>query len=543
MAALRERVVELEQRLQRLTRAEEQADAARAQVQALLDNIPHMAWMKSLDGVFLAVNEAYAEACGYDKQALIGKTDRDIWPIELAELYIRDDRKVIDSRRKFFVEEPIAQTNGTRWFETFKAPVFDGRGQVIGTVGLARDITDRKLAEEQARSLQTRIQQAQKLESLGVLAGGIAHDFNNLLVGVLGNAELALRHLAENDGDEALHQLLSDIRYAASSAAELTNQMLAYSGRGRFVIKSVCLNELLGEMAQLLQASISKKAVLEYELARPLRSVRADVAQLKQVIMNLITNASDAVDARGGRIVVRTGQRTIPKQRPLPLYDGTDLSPGAYVFLSVSDDGAGMSEETLGRLFEPFYSTKFTGRGLGLSAVQGIVRGHQGGIIVDSQVGVGTSITVFLPSSDQVPERVPSSQAAPPDYAGRGLVLLVDDDERVRKVTELLLREVGFDVVTAETGDQALRLFASEPSRFRLVLLDLTMPDLSGDQVFERVRGLRPDIPVLVSSGYDEQDTMARFGGGAVEFLPKPYRFEVLQRKLRKLCGSSEQEP
>src|SRR5690606_28767714 len=180
---------------------------------------------------------------------------------------------------------------------------------------------------------------------------------------------------------------------------------------------------------------------------------------------------------------------------------------------------------------------------LGLSAVQGIVRGHQGGIIVDSQVGVGTSITVFLPSSDQVPERVPSSQAAPPDYAGRGLVLLVDDDERVRKVTELLLREVGFDVVTAETGDQALRLFASEPSRFRLVLLDLTMPDLSGDQVFERVRGLRPDIPVLVSSGYDEQDTMARFGGGAVEFLPKPYRFEVLQRKLRKLCGSSEQEP
>ena len=534
---LRARVAELEQRLAQLAEAEEQILGARAQAQALLDNIPHMAWMKNTRGVFLAVNEAFAHACGRSKGDVLGKTDWDIWPVDHAEKYAQDDLRVIQSGQKFFVEEPIAEAGDTKWFETFKTPIRDGKGRVVGTVGLARDITARKRAEAEHQLLARQMQETQKLESLGVLAGGIAHDFNNLLVAVLANAELALQMLARAEPQQAVSGRVADVRNAALHAAELTNQMLAYSGRGHFDVRPVSLSELVLDMGHLLAASLSKKARVEYDLPL-LPTVQADVAQMRQVIMNLITNASDALEDRAGTIRVRTGMELVGSSLA-DLYGPVPLVPGSYAFLEVADDGCGMDAETRARLFEPFFTTKFTGRGLGLSAVQGIVRGHGGGIVLRSALGTGTTIRVLLRHGGQTPVRAPSPEVDPASlWAGHGLVLLVDDDSRVRIVTTFLLRDLGFEVIEAASGRDAIAEFARRASEVRFVMLDVTMPDLSGDQVLLELRKIRPNVPVLLCSGYSEEELRSRFDSNDMEtFLQKPYLLNALKARLRLLLG------
>ncbi|HEX2672084.1 MAG TPA: PAS domain-containing protein [Polyangiaceae bacterium] len=532
---LRARAVELEQRLAQLAEAEEQIFGARAQAQALLDTIPHMAWMKDTRGVFLAVNEAFARACGRSKGDVLGKTDRDIWPLEHAEKYRQDDLRVIASGQQFFVEERIAEGGDYKWFETFKTPIRDGKGIAVGTVGLARDITDRKRAEAEREVLERHLQETQKLESLGVLAGGIAHDFNNLLVAVLANADLALDMLARAEPAQAVVERVADVRAAALHASELTNQMLAYSGRGHFEVRPISLTDLVLDMGQLLAASLSKKAQVTYELSE-LPAVQADVAQMRQVIMNLITNASDALEDRAGSIRLRTGVERVGSSVP-DLYGHASLAPGNYAFLEVSDDGCGMDAETRARIFEPFFTTKFTGRGLGLSAVQGIVRGHGGGIVLRSAPHAGTTIKVLLRCADQPPVGVQSPPVdAASEWSGHGLVLLVDDDSRVRLVTTLLLRNLGFEVLEAVSGRDAIAQFTRRASEVRFVMLDVTMPDLSGDHVLRELRKLRSNVPVLLCSGYSEEEMRNRFDSKDIEnFVQKPYLLNTLKAHIRHL--------
>jgi PAS domain S-box-containing protein len=511
----------------------------RARAQALLDNIPHMAWMKNEDGMFLAVNEAFARATGRSKAGILGKTDRDIWPLELAERYVADDRRVMASGERFYFEEPIAEGGDIKWFETFKTPIRDARGVVTGTVGLARDITERKRAEERQKDLERRMQETQKLESLGVLAGGIAHDFNNLLACMLSNAELLDAALMRAPELEELRQRVLDLRSAALQAAGLTNQMLAYSGRGHFETRSLSVTELVGEMGRLLAASISKKARIDYDLAPELPAIQADAAQMRQVIMNLVTNASEALEDRAGTIRIRTGTEHVDTALE-GLHGPASLAPGAYVFLEVSDDGCGMNEEARARLCEPFFTTKFAGRGLGLSAVQGIVRGHGGGIVLRSELRQGTTVKVLLPSADRLPSaavrRPPEATA---EWSGSGLVLLVDDDPRVLSVTALLLRNLGFEVIAASSGREALREFERRANEVRLVVLDVTMPDLAGDQVLVALRKMRPEIPVLLCSGYSEEEVLHRFDQAArTRFLQKPYPFETLKARLMELLSN-----
>lgn len=536
------RISELESQLESLRRAEEQVLNSRAQTQALLDNIPHMAWMKNTEGVLLAVNEPYARACGLPLDAVLGKTDWDLWPPELAKRYVADDQRVMSSGQKVLVEEPIAWIDGTRWFETFKTPVIDSKQRVVGTVGLAIDITSRRRAEDERRILERQTLQAQKLESLGLLAGGIAHDFNNLLTGILTNAELALHHLATSSNLEEVASRVADLKLAALHASELTQQMLAYSGRGRFTVETLSLNAMVAEMSHLLRSSISKRAELRLDLDEQLPDVRADVAQLRQVIMNLLTNASDALGDEPGRIEIRTSACELDPS----MWGSNDehaLPRGTYVKLVVRDEGCGMDEITRARLFEPFYTTKTTGRGLGLSAVQGIVRGHGGGILVESATGEGTTITVLLPAIEATAVRAstPSPHAPEPSLGG-GRVLVVDDDDRVRLVTGRLLRELGFETVEAESGRRGVEIFAEAPDRFRFALLDMTMPDMSGDQVFAALRAIRSDLPVLLCSGYDEHDVSRRFVAGAEPlFLQKPYTFDALASRIAEtLAGPRE---
>jgi len=532
-------VAALEHELERLAKTREQVLDARAQAQALLDNIPHMAWMKNTAGVFLAVNEAFARASGFSKSEILGRTDRDIWPLDLAERYMGDDLSVVESGEKFIAEEPIAEASGTKWFETFKTPICDSKGQVVGTVGLARDVTSRKQADEERQTLERRMQQTQKLESLGVLAGGIAHDFNNLLVGVLSNAELALASLGDAATVAPVRRLVLDIKDAALHASELTNQMLAYSGRGHFEVRTISLNEMVRDMEHLLGASVSKKARVDYQLARELPPVRADVAQMHQLVMNLITNASEALEERAGVIRVRTGVEQVRGALP-DLYGPTPLAPGQYVFLEVTDDGCGMDGETRARLFEPFFTTKFTGRGLGLSAVQGIMRGHAGGITLRTAVHAGTTIKVLFPRSEQALSEPSSSPHEPArEWPTGSLVMLVDDNARVREVTKILLNSIGFEVLAVGSGREAIKKFDEHSSEVRVVLLDAMMPDLSGEQVLRELRKRRADLPVIICSGYSEQEIGRHFSSSEMAtFLQKPYPLELLKARLREALSA-----
>ena len=389
-------------------------------------------------------------------------------------------------------------------------------------------ITLRKRADEDRIKLEKQLLHAQKLESLGVLAGGIAHDFNNILLAILGNADLALMKLAP---ESPVVENLQAIEQSAARAADLAKQMLAYSGKGRFVVEAIDLNRLLEEMLHLLQVSISKKAELRFHPARDLPTLEADATQLRQVVMNLVINASEAIGDNSGTIVISTGSVECDSNYLKDIWLDENLAEGTYVFLEVSDSGCGMDSQTASRIFDPFFTTKFTGRGLGMAAVLGIVRGHKGAIKLYSEPGKGTSFKLLFPASARAAAR---ASDAPPSatWQGSGKVLLVDDEETVRATGGKMLRELGFEVVTACDGREAVEAFRNCRD-VKFVLLDLTMPHLDGEQCFRELRRLDPVVRVIMSSGYNEQDVTQRFvGKGLAGFIQKPYNLSELRRVI-----------
>ncbi len=395
----------------------------------------------------------------------------------------------------------------------------------------------RAQTEEERQKLEAQIQHGQKLESLGVLAGGIAHDFNNLLVGILGNASLALMELPP---ESPARSIISKIETTAERAAELANQMLAYSGKGKFVVEHLNLNKLVEEMAHLLEISILKKIVLKFSFADNLPYIEGDVTQLRQVIMNLITNASDAIGDKSGVIILSTGVMEVDRAYLAGTYVNEELPEGYYVYVEVSDTGCGMDKETKAKIFDPFFSTKFTGRGLGLAAVLGIMRGHGGAIKVYSEPGRGTTFKVLFPRKElpQKPgEGKPAEKPkAAEKWGGTGTVLVVDDEETVRSVSKMILEDVGFNVLTAKDGEEGLDIFREHSGEIVAVLLDLTMPHLGGEDAFREMRRIKSDVHVLLSSGYNEQEATDRFAGkGLAGFIQKPYRAQKLIEKLRRI--------
>lgn len=397
----------------------------------------------------------------------------------------------------------------------------DAHGAVVASRWSLRDVTALK-AERAARvdaEMQARLQQAQKLESLGVLAGGIAHDFNNLLVGVLGNIELAEMslpplHPAREHLDRALR--------ASERAADLCRQMLAYSGKGRFQVHPIDVSALVREMAELLSVSVPKHVTLRCDLVDGLPPVLADASQLRQVVMNLITNGAEAIVAQSGIVAVRTTSLYADAGYLRSLGSVDELAEGRYVCIEVSDTGQGMDAATQRRIFEPFFTTKFTGRGLGLAAVIGIVRGHKGALKVYSEPGRGTTMKVLLPV-DLSAAPAPSPAPAANERSVAGVVLVVDDEEAVRVVAQNALRLAGLEVIVAEDGVDALEQFRRRPD-VALVLLDLTLPRLDGEAVFRELRALRPEVRVILMSGYNEQEVVNRFAGkGLAGFLQKPW--------------------
>jgi signal transduction histidine kinase/CheY-like chemotaxis protein len=398
------------------------------------------------------------------------------------------------------------------------------------------DITERKRADEERRKLERQLQQAHKLESLGVLAGGIAHDFNNLLTGILGGADLALGMMGP--GSPGRH-LVEIIQKSASRANDLTNQMLAYSGRGRFRIEPLDLSALVLEMEQLLDSSVSKKVILESDLPSNLPAVMADATQLRQVVMNLIINATEAIGDAKGTVSVSTKLVSLQDRTTAIDYPPDGLKPGRYVCLEVSDTGCGMDAETKAKMFDPFSTTKFQGRGLGLAAVLGIVRRHKGAVKVSSEPGRGTEIRVLLPAVDGP---AVSDRDAPADrdaWRGSGTVLVVDDEDIVREVAREMMGELGFDVVTASNGREGVELFAGRADEIAVVFLDLTMPEMGGAEALDEIRRIRPDAKVVLFSGYAEEDLKRQFvGKGAAGFIHKPFKIRDLIGVLRDILES-----
>jgi PAS domain S-box-containing protein len=406
----------------------------------------------------------------------------------------------------------------------------------------AQRLSDDLLVREQAarhaaEASEAQSRHVQKLESIGVLAGGIAHDFNNLLHVVLGNADIALSLLPQNI---PAREPLEEVIRATLRAADLTRQLLAYSGKGAFIIRHLDLSSEVREMATLLRTAISKQAVLAWELASDLPAVSADPTQVRQIVMNLITNASDALGEEGGIITLRTGvvhSRELKDDRfgEPRQGEGGEASFGSYVYLEIADTGVGMIQDTLNRIFDPFFSTKFTGRGLGLAAVMGIVRAHNGLIRIRTEPGHGTSFRVLFPP---VPGRArmeeePSSMRS--GWRGSGTILVVDDEEGVREVAERMLQEIGYCTVAAQDGRQALEILEHSEDEITGMLLDLSMPRMGGQETLLHLRATHPDLPVVMMSGYTEQVVAEQLGESSQStgFLQKPFVAEDLVTAFR----------
>lgn len=402
---------------------------------------------------------------------------------------------------------------------------------------LGVDLTDRSLAERERHDLEMKLLDMQKLESLGVLAGGIAHDFNNFLTAILGNAQLARLQLHSSS---PLQAHLLEIERTSIQAADLCKQMLAYSGQGRIEVRWMDLNKTIRDMSQLLRVSVAKKVQLSFNLAHDLPRVRGDVSQIRQILMNLVINASEAITASEGSIWVSTGVVHRAKELFRGITETGKPEECDYVFIEIADNGCGMSEETQARIFDPFFTTKFTGRGLGLAAVLGIVRGHGGTLELQSREGEGTTFTLLFPCAPAAEEQGPRADEAAaggaPHWSGEGLVLVVDDEETVRSLTTRMLESFEFRVITAADGREGVAQFAANAEAITAVLLDVTMPLMGGMEALERIRAIRPDVPVLFMSGYMREGELRNLDR-ATDFLQKPFKMEELQEKLRLLLS------
>jgi two-component system, chemotaxis family, CheB/CheR fusion protein len=478
-----------------------------AQLRAIVESSDDAIISKDLNGTIQSWNHGAEQIYGYTAEEAIGNTISLVVPLDR----MKEELDMI---------EHIRQGGRAKHFETIRlrkdgrqihvslstSPIRDQKGCIVGISHISRDITERKAWEEQLR-------QTQKLESLGVLAGGLAHDFNNLLTGVMGNASLAIDELPEGS---PVRSRIAEVLSGSERAAMLVRQMLAYAGKGRFVLEPLNLSLHVAEIVPLIRTSFAPNVTLNLQLAENLPPIDGDPSQIQQLIMNLAINAAEALGGEPGTVTISTSTRETEAER--------------QVVLEVRDTGCGMDEGTKARIFDPFFTTKFTGRGLGLAAVLGIIRGHHGFISVESTPGRGSTFTIILPvASDRALSK------GEMDVRGYGHVLVVDDEDLVRNMVRFTLEHYGYTVQTAADGLSALALLSDDAVEFDAVLLDLAMPVLNGEETLKRIQQIRTDVRVVLSSAFTEAEALRRFGDRRLAgFLQKPYTASVLARKIKQ---------
>lgn len=416
----------------------------------------------------------------------------------------------------------------------------DANGLPQRRVGSVIDVTARTAAEEERALLETKVREVQKLESLGVLAGGIAHDFNNLLVGILGNASVSLLDMPVSS---PAHAAVTAIERAARDAASLTRQLLAYAGKGRFLLEPLDLSVLVRQLRPVLQTALGARASLINELAEQLPVVHADGEQLRQAVVNVVTNAAEAIGERAGSVKIYTSEESMSEVRLRRCLSGNRAKPGLFACISVEDDGVGMDEATLARVFDPFFSTRLAGRGLGLAATLGIVHGHSGALEVVSAPGRGTTMRLFFPAAYEEKERSLSTGGVTGTAAARTRVrvLVVDDDEHVRALAHRVLDRLNYEATEVADGAEALDFLRVDPTQVDAVLLDMTMPRLNGEDTLRGIRALAPWMPVILMSGHDEREVTPRLlEHGLGGYLQKPFTVDALASMFARVVGPPE---
>jgi PAS domain S-box-containing protein len=509
-------------------RAEEALKASEARYRSLVENLEQSVFLKDREGRFVAVNRPFARALGLAESAILGKTDFDFFPPALAAKHRTEDLRVLTEGQRLELEEQLLAGGSTRTLRTVKTPVKDEHGRPGGVLCISWDVTEQRLQEAQLR-------QAQKMEAVGQLAGGVAHDFNNLLTAILGNLSLILGGLGPGDPRREMGEAAEK---AALRAATLTGQLLGFSRQALIRPQPTNLNTTVDEVLRLLRRTIDPRIVLTAELAPDLGTVLTDPNQMNQVVMNLCLNARDAM-LDGGRLLLETVNVAVDADYArLHL----DARPGAWVRLSVSDTGHGMTPEVRARIFEPFFTTKGPGKGtgLGLAMVFGIVKQHQGWVECTSVAGQGTRFDVYLPrAAAAVPEGAPTLPAHSPGQ-GHETILVADDEPMLRSLARTILTNYGYEVLVAADGQEAVELYQREQGQIDLVILDLMMPRLSGRDAFRQLLQLDPGVRVVFASGYSAEHVSESDHASSFGFVPKPYRPEGLANAVRAALDRAE---
>jgi PAS domain S-box-containing protein len=545
-------IIEMNERLAREIDVRMQTEtrlwSAHNLLECVLDSSPLGVFWKDVNSVYLGCNQRFAIMAQAGTPAdVIGKTDLELWPDPRSERFRDEDREIMRTGIPLArsLEQEVTVQGRMLWVEKSKFPMRNASGAVIGIMGVVEDVSERVLAEEKKQNIEAHLREIQKLESLGIMAGGIAHDFNNLLTTIIGNADMALFDVAE---DSPVREFLQEIMKAAQRATVLCEKMRACSGRSQYVLEKVDLATLVHESRGQIQSVLPAAGQAEFIAGADPVPVQVDGTQIRQAMLALLANAFEALEGKPGTVRVRTGRRLCSREMLAKCKSRDFLPDGEYAFLTVEDNGAGMDEEVLTRAFEPFFSTKAAGRGLGLPAVHGVLRGHKGAVCLESTPKSGTLVTLLFPlfRDDSL------LQVADETGKSRGTILLVDDDPAVLKVGQKTFESLGFSVLGAAGGSEAIRLFreltarkspASLGSRALVqnivaIVLDLNMPGMGGEATFRELVRLGVSVPVFFSSGFDAAPDLAgEFAGGIAGFIKKPYVSGELVRHLRGLSA------
>ena len=528
-------MLQIESRLEERTRdLREQEERYHTLFESVIDAIfVHPLLPDGTMGRFIEVNNVASRLLGYTREELLGLSLKDIYAPAgtLAMPHLLTELK---QEQAVTFEQMLVAKDGHCIPMEIHARAFTMRGQ-CAVISLVRDVTERKQSEAEQQRLEHQIQQMQKRESLGIVAGGIAHDFNNILLTVLGNVELALRDIP---AESPVRASLREVEKAARNAADLSQNMLIYSGHGTFHPQAVVFSNLVADIRPQLTDLIPHNIKLRFELAPQQSLTAADPAHMHRLLTNLVINAVEAIGGRDGEITLRTGEMNCDPAYLATTWLHEGLPPGRYVFLEVADNGCGMDTATRERIFDPFFTTKFTGRGLGLAAVLGIVRSHQGTLTVTTQPEQGTTIRVLLPASEQVTPPLETGIVTAGDSHRHGIVLVVDDEEPVRDLGCRMVERLGLRALAAADGQEAIALMKAHSTEIVCVVLDLTMPRMDGSETFHALQNIKPGLPIIMSSGFDERSvTRAVTGQGFAGFLPKPYHLATLRKILNAALG------
>jgi PAS domain S-box-containing protein len=525
--------VELEMQNEELRQTQAESNRRDIRFRKFIEETPAGYFAVDREGLFQRVNDSWLRMHGYDSADEIIGQPFSITQVDGNPGTAQQNISALLSGLPIPTGEfPHRCKDGSIGYHTFSAHPIYLYGEIVGLEGLLIDVTDHKRAEEEKLHLEQLYQQAQKLESLGVLAGGIAHDFNNLLMIIMGNCSLAKLkpYCAE--------EYLTSIEKASERAADLCRQMLAYAGRAPFVLSDVNIVELVDDMVSVLKSTITQNADIQFVPSPHIPSIKADANQIGQIVMNLIINASEAIGEAEGKILVLLDTSTVKAGEPVRDHLGTSIPAGNYVCLEVIDCGCGMDNETKQRLFEPFYTTKFTGRGLGMSAVLGIIAKHNGALQLFSEAGKGTTFKVFLPAqaSGYTENQHDQQSDALEPWQGSGTILLVEDEEQVTLIAKAMLEGLGFTVLEALNGKEALELYQKKAAEITLIITDIGMPVMNGYALFNELRKLNPELPVIISSGFGDKTIASRIKlEGTAGLLSKPYNLDRLRNVLKRV--------